>query len=37
MVGLCGEALRLPLVGAGQVTRDVVGGVLAGFGARVVV
>ena len=36
MAGLCGEALRLPLVGAGQGTRGVVGGVLAGFSARIV-
>jgi len=36
MAGLCGGALRLPLVPAGQGTREVLGGVLAGFGARVV-
>lgn len=36
MAGLCGGALRLPLVPAGRGTREVLGGVLAGFGARVV-
>jgi 4-hydroxy-tetrahydrodipicolinate synthase len=36
MAGLCGGALRLPLVPAGRGTREVLGGVLAGFGAQVV-
>jgi len=36
MTGLCGEALRLPLVRAVQGTEEAVGSVLAGFGARVV-
>jgi 4-hydroxy-tetrahydrodipicolinate synthase len=36
MTGLCGEALRLPLAPAAKGTREVMGSVLAGFGARVV-